>query len=380
MVLENLLDFVLFFVPIGFIFIYFALISYILNTWDQIEETLITGRNHDEQLSFSFVIPARNEAQNIRACLNAVINLDYPIDKIEIIVVDDNSADDIVEIASMLNVKVIKLNHSEGKKAALETGITASKHPWVWTLDADTVLHHKAAKILNEKIIIHNPHFVACPVIIQPDKSVLSRFQFLDMAAMMAITSCGIFNKSYYLANGANMAFLKTAFEDVNGFEGNENIASGDDVFLIKKMAEKYKSKIHFLKSSRAAVITKPMQTYAEFFDQRKRWAAKTKSYANKGLLKIQGYVFFIHLLVVVLLSMGVFLGQGIAFFSGLFVLFIKAVIDFLFLSKMASYFNHKEALKSFIPAFLFYFLYIFYTAYQAAFVSKYSWKGRKHS
>jgi len=375
---SNWVDFIVFFVPFGLVFIYFVLISSILTTWDNTEETLIKDDGKGELIGFSIIIPARNEAQNIRACIDAVTSLDYPLDKVEVIVVNDNSNDDTIEVvANIPRVNLISLKDANGKKAALQAGINAAKHTWIWTIDADAVLNPKAAKLLNEKIKLHNPHFVSCPVVIEPSKKTLSRFQFLDMAAMMAITCHGIYSKSFYLANGANMAFLKTAFDDVNGFDGNENIASGDDVFLIKKMAQKDKSKVHFLKSSRAAVTTEPMISYSEFFNQRKRWAAKTKSYASSGLLKVQGYVFFIHLLIVLLFLAGVFFGVGIAFFSGLFVLFIKAVIDFFFLSKMASYFNRKDALKSFINAFLFYFVYIFFTAYQATFAGKYKWKGR---
>jgi hypothetical protein len=37
------------------------------------------------------------------------------------------------------------------------------------------------------------------------------------------------------LCNGANLAYKKTVFTELNGFQGNENIASGDDIFLFEK-------------------------------------------------------------------------------------------------------------------------------------------------
>jgi hypothetical protein len=48
------------------------------------------------------------------------------------------------------------------------------------------------------------------------------------------------------MCNGANIAYPKAVFEEVNGFDGNEHIASGDDEFLMHKIAEKYPNQIVF--------------------------------------------------------------------------------------------------------------------------------------
>jgi hypothetical protein len=38
------------------------------------------------------------------------------------------------------------------------------------------------------------------------------------------------------MCNGANFAYTKSLFEDLSGFDGNNTIASGDDVFFYKKL------------------------------------------------------------------------------------------------------------------------------------------------
>ena len=48
----------------------------------------------DEQPFVSVIVAAHNEEQNIKACLDALLNQDYSQEKMEIIVVNDRSEDD----------------------------------------------------------------------------------------------------------------------------------------------------------------------------------------------------------------------------------------------------------------------------------------------
>lgn len=59
--------------------------------------------------------------------------------------------------------------------------------------------------------------------------------QEVEQITLMLITGAGITSRIHDIANGANMAFRKSAFRDVNGYEGNMQYASGDDMFLIEK-------------------------------------------------------------------------------------------------------------------------------------------------
>jgi hypothetical protein len=61
-----------------------------------------------------------------------------------------------------------------------------------------------------------------------------------------------------FMCNGANFAYTKSLFEDLSGFDGNNTIASGDDVFY-KKAIAKYPEKVHYLKSKNTIVTTQPL-------------------------------------------------------------------------------------------------------------------------
>ena len=93
------------------------------------------------------------------------------------------------------------------------------------------------------------------------------------------IGSFGI--KKPFICNGANLCYSKKIFIELNGFSGNEAIASGDDIFLLEKMIEKYPAKLHYLKIEEATVLTHSESTWRHFLNQQIRWASKSASYSN---------------------------------------------------------------------------------------------------
>ena len=66
-----------------------------------------------------------------------------------------------------------------------------------------------------------------------------------------------------------------------NGFDGNDSIASGDDVFLFEKFLENDKKSVQFLKSQEAIVTTFPVKSWLDLIHQRVRWASKTSSFKS---------------------------------------------------------------------------------------------------
>ena len=68
---------------------------------NQIEQV----RPEQSATQFTVIIPARNEAANIKACVDSILNQDYPTDAFEIIVIDDGSQDDSYEVCLALAEK-----------------------------------------------------------------------------------------------------------------------------------------------------------------------------------------------------------------------------------------------------------------------------------
>jgi cellulose synthase/poly-beta-1,6-N-acetylglucosamine synthase-like glycosyltransferase len=85
-------------------------------------------KKHKHIASFpnvSVVVAARNEEENIERCLRSILQVDYPADKLEVVVADDGSTDRTPEIISKIkqehnNLKVIRIesqiNNLKGKQ------------------------------------------------------------------------------------------------------------------------------------------------------------------------------------------------------------------------------------------------------------------------
>lgn len=98
----------------------------------------------------SVIIPCYNEGGNITACLKAVYSMDYPKNKLEVVVVDDGSTDDTQRILSGFKsrgIKIIRGKH-EGKSASLNLGVRNSSKGIIFAVDADTLVDKDALKRL----------------------------------------------------------------------------------------------------------------------------------------------------------------------------------------------------------------------------------------
>lgn len=354
------------------------MISRILTGWENTPEWNIP-RKHRPNTSISIIIAARNEGENIKTCIESILKCGYPTDLLEIIVIDDASTDDTsAQARSILSdsINIIYSDKNIGKKGALALGINLSKGDLIITTDADCWVNNQWLKSISSFYEYSNARLIAAPIQYDIDKSVIQRFQYIDGINNMAVTANGIKKKSYFMANGANLAYEKSLFVELNGFEGSEQSASGDDMHMIQSAAKLDPSSVRYLKSKDAIVYTQPETGIANLINQRKRWATKTKSYSDKRIMKIQGYVFFFTLLLLTNLCMS-FFGEGFSFFGFLFGTFIKLSIDYMYLAKLQEYFISKDALKSFLPASALFAGYILSAGWWALFPSSYKWKGR---
>jgi cellulose synthase/poly-beta-1,6-N-acetylglucosamine synthase-like glycosyltransferase len=98
---------------------------------------------------FSIVIPVKNEEHVIDRLLTSLSNLNYPLNKREIIIVEDGSTDKTRDICmnyakENANVKILNKNLSNGKPSALNFGLAHAKGDIIAIFDADNVPAHDA--------------------------------------------------------------------------------------------------------------------------------------------------------------------------------------------------------------------------------------------
>src|SRR5690606_17786384 len=99
-------------------------------------------------------------------------------------------------------------------------------------------------------------YMVSSPVVYSEEKSYFERLQTLEFLYLIGLGAAGIGNGNPTTCNGANLAYRKDVFYEMGGFNGIDNVASGDDELFLHKVAEKYADRIHFCKSREAVVFT----------------------------------------------------------------------------------------------------------------------------
>jgi cellulose synthase/poly-beta-1,6-N-acetylglucosamine synthase-like glycosyltransferase len=367
-------------ISIIIIIIYVALIGLLIYGFDNVDDYYLQDLKSDSK--FSIIIPFRNESKHLEQLLISLNSLNYPRNKFEVILVDDNSEDDSISIINnfikkakeSLDLNLINSTNSSSspKKNAITSAIKIAKYKWIVTTDADCIFSTYWLDALNEFILTQYPDAIVAPVTYHGTASFNARFQALDFLSLQGATIGGFGINKPFMCNGANFAYKKSVFNSVNGFEGNTYIASGDDIFLLEKFVKT--NNVRYLKSQKAIVRTQPVRTINELFEQRIRWASKTSSY-NNWFAKIIGVVIFLgNLLSILLVPFIIFKLISIKIAVALIVL--KFSIDFLLLFKTARFYKQDSILASYILSSI---VYPFFNVFIALFsiIKPYKWKGR---
>ncbi|OGS74192.1 MAG: hypothetical protein A3F91_03825 [Flavobacteria bacterium RIFCSPLOWO2_12_FULL_35_11] len=332
---------------------------------------------------FSIIIPFRNETHNLPNLLNSLSALNYPTELFEILLVDDDSQDDfkliIEEFTKQnqhLNLKLVQnvRKTNSPKKDAINTAIDVSKFEWIITTDADCIVPKLWLQLFNEFIEAEKPIFISAPVKFGTQNSFLFHFQNLNFISLMGSTIGGFEIVKPFMCNGANLCYLKSAFLELNGFENNTNIASGDDIFLMEKMLKAYPKKVKFLKSDENIVETNTENTWKLFINQQLRWASKSASYTSL-FAKFVGIVVFLENLMVLVL--GIYILLFTEFWIYFMLIFsLKVIVDFILIAQTSIYLKSTKSLKYYLSVSLLYPFFIVFTGCLSAF-KNYEWKGR---
>ena len=370
---------------------YSILILYYWRSWISIPDPILpvgrqvvtgfTPSNHAPSTHISIIIPARNEEDNIAELLKSLQEQTYPKELFEIIVIDDHSTDKTAKIVSQFSgVKLLTLKEdaiNSFKKKAIEKGISAASGMLIVTTDADCLPTSSWLQILALFKEETNAGFIVAPVVFNCNSSPVQIFQAMDFMVLQGITAASVFKKIHSLCNGANLAYERELFYDVNGFDGIDHIASGDDMLLMHKIAKRYPERIHYLKSAEAIVSTAPMKTWSAFFNQRIRWASKATYYDDKRIFWVLLLVYLFNFSFFVLLVAGIWN----SFYWLIFILGLsfKTIVELPFFYSLSIFFNKQWMVKLF---FFFQPMHIFYTIISGLLgqFGKYEWKGRKVS
>lgn len=403
--------------------LYGVLIDYYRRAWKAIPlymptpfDSVLPSGKGGFTTKISVLVPARNEAENIGVCLRSLLQQTYPAAQFQVIVIDDHSTDDTAAIVQQFvqgvvheqqepgvraateggspSIVCLRLaDHNSGagpvkahKKFAIETGVRAATGDLIVTTDADCRFHPDWLQTIAGFYEASGAKFIAAPVRIGKSiggrhsgagdrLSLLAVFQTLDFITLQGITGAAVYKRFHSMCNGANLAYEKKSFYEVDGFKGIDSIPSGDDMLLMHKIYKKYPGQVFFLKDPHAIVSTLPETRWKGFINQRVRWASKADRYDDKRIFWVLLLVYIVNLL---------FLGLLVASFWNLWYLWlllillvIKTAVEYPFVRSVAIFFRQQHLMVYFPFLQPMHILYTIVIGWLGKFGS-YRWKDRK--
>lgn len=330
----------------------------------------------------SIIISARNESQTIINCLEQFNKQDFPTNKFEIIIIDDASEDDTFKVAktflekTKITHQVIKMPTHQGKKRCISQAISLAQGNIIITSDADIVFRHtQFLNTVSYYFETHKPAMLVMPIDFETEKGLLTAFQITENMALAGITAGFIGINKPMLCNGANLAFDKNAFMAANGYQSHLSISSGEDVLLLEDLKNKFTSQsIHYGFYRELIAKTISEKTMASLFNQRVRWAYKSKYNPNSLNILMGLIVMLANLLLIAL----VFTYFQKPILTNYFVTFVTAkfVFDFSLMLLTADFLGRIKYIKWFLPFQCLYGVYSIVVGFSSLFY-KPKWKNK---
>ena len=367
--------------------LYFVMLMYFFVGWLRLKKTDAANACADSKLPFvTVLIPVRNEEAHIKTCLEAVFKQQYPQQLFEVIVIDDYSTDSTLSIArefNQRNLLVLDLqqylgkpgDYSPNKKKAIALGVKNARGSLILTTDGDSFMNENWVRSMTDYYLANSYKLITGPGMIKPAKNPLTWFQQLDVLNMAGITGATIRNGFPTMCNGANLMYSKKVFTEVEGFKGNHDVPTGDDIFLMHKIDEHYPDAIGFVKNFEACVFTKPEHTLRGFTAQRVRWVSKSKQFSNWKTTLVLLFAYFFNLLIIVTallaLQPGEFSWLPLAVMGG-----SKLLADFIF-DIPVTYFFRKMILLLLLPVIEIFHVFYVVVIGALSLSGRYRWKDR---
>ncbi|HTR81806.1 MAG TPA: glycosyltransferase [Bacteroidota bacterium] len=343
---------------------------------------ILTTHDHpivDSEPRVSIVVAARNEERFIKRCISSLVALDYPKNKLEIIIIDDNSTDGTTTILreferSYPNVKTLSakqgIDQLRGKANAIAQGIDVSSGEIIMMTDADCAVPPSWVRG-TVQYYTDNVGVVAGLTLLHAD-SWFAGMQSLDWAYILAVASASMSLKNPLSCIGNNFSFRKAAYDEIGGYRGIK-FSVTEDFALFKAITRSGRWEYHYPLDEKTLVFSDACSSPSDLFRQKKRWGVGGKDMPLSGLL-IMAVAFCMHAFV--LLGLVLQIQNGILLTAVLGKLFA----DFFLVSIPLFKTKQQAQLKYFAIFEVYYILYVIALPFMVFLGGKVVWKGREYS
>ena len=357
---------------LGTAVLYGALVVFL--RWGLSRATKINGRDRHEP-AISIIVPARNEETHLGECLQSLSEIDYPKEKLQVIIVNDGSVDRTGEIAqSFVSIhswmELVTTSKGEGnlrgKANALSGGIEVARGEVLIFTDADCTVPRRwvreTVRSFGERTGIVGGYTLL------EAESAFEGMQALDWLFLFSLASSTAGWKIPLTVIGNNFAVRRTAYDMTGGY-GNIPFSVTEDYSLVRAILEKSDFEVRFPVNPETLVKSKACATWKQLYRQKQRWGVGGLEMIFWGMLFMAiGWAFRFSLLL------------GCFFCSPSLVLMTTAclgLMDLWVLWMPLKRFGRLSYLKYF-PAFeLYFFLYALLLPIIAKLSRKVVWKER---
>ncbi|QYA25517.1 glycosyltransferase [Gramella sp. MT6] len=271
----------------------------------------IKNKIHPE-VPVSVIICAKNEEENLKNFLPAILEQDYP--HFEVIVINDASTDatqEVIEDFQKIDprIKIVNVQNNEAfwanKKYALTLGIKKAKHTHLLFTDADCAPQTRSwIREMSANFQPGNSIVLGYGGYFQNSGSLLNkliRFETLLTAIQyFSYAKLG----SPYMGVGRNLAYTSTKFYEMKGFANHLHLRSGDDDLFVNEASTAENTAICFHPD--AITRSVPKKTFSDWFHQKRRHVSVAGHYKTKHKLLLGTFftfrVFFWVMLAILLI------------------------------------------------------------------------------
>jgi len=234
----------------------------------------IVIRNGEIKLSHypavTIVMPIFNEEKTVYKSIRSLLNLNYPKNKIKILLVNDGSTDDTANvIRKFANYPNIKIFHKEngGKYTALNLGLEHLETDFFGGLDADSYVDREAlVRIMSYFEKDSNIMAVAPSVIVNNPRNVIQNAQKAEYNMGIYLKKMLCFLGAINVTPGPLTIFRKKVFNDLGPYRHGHNTEDMEVAFRMQKNHYKIEH------CNDAYVYTNTPTTIKKLYRQRLRW------------------------------------------------------------------------------------------------------------
>lgn len=232
----------------------------------------------------SVVICARNESENLRRNLPAILKQDYP--DFEVIVINDGSTDESEDLLSELEEEYPNLYHSftpdsaryiSRKKLALTLGIKASKYDWLVFTEADcTPVSDKWLRRIARNFTPSTDIVLGYSGYERGKGWLHKRVSFDSLFTSLRYLGFALAGKPY-MGIGRNLAYRKELFFKVKGFSTHLNMQRGEDDLFINQIANENNTRVET--SPDSVIRMQPVERYKDWKEEKVSYMATARFY-----------------------------------------------------------------------------------------------------